>query len=120
MDDDARTARTLAKMLREDGFQIDVATDGAVAIGRLARGPLPHVLVTELVMPRVDGGTVARFARSRRADLPVVLITEVVDCQLERELDPHLWVFTKPVEYEALRSALDGFCGVHHSVAPGP
>ena len=45
VDDDVRMARTFALMLREDGYEVDFAADGAAAISRLTRDPLPDVLV---------------------------------------------------------------------------
>src|SRR5262245_14724103 len=79
VDDDVRTARLLARMLREDGFEAEFAPDGATAIGRLAHHPMPDVLVTDLRMPHASGVTVARYARSREATLPIVMITGYPD-----------------------------------------
>src|SRR5262245_11232922 len=67
-EDDVRTGRVLARMLEDDGFDVELANDGAAAIGRLAREPVPDVLVTDLRMPHADGNAVARYARSRCAD----------------------------------------------------
>src|SRR4051812_36598948 len=97
VDDDVRTARILVRMLREDGYNVEHAIDGATAIGRLARSPLPDVLVTDLRMPYADGMAVARYARSRRADLPVLVITGYPHLVTkEEELDPALMVLSKP------------------------
>ena len=107
VDDDLRTAKRMADMLREDGFAVEVARDGAAAIACLARSPIPDAIVTELNIPHADGTAVAQFARTRRADMRVVVVTGY----------PHLFrpaafgaepplVFTKPVEYMSLRDAL--------------
>ena len=75
VDDETRSVRLLAKMLREDGYDVELAFDGAAAIGRLARRPLPDVLITDLRMPHVDGVAVAHYARSMAPRIPVVFIT---------------------------------------------
>jgi CheY-like chemotaxis protein len=108
VDDDVRSARRLAKMLREDGYDVDVASDGAMAIARLAHGPLPSVLVTDLHMPSADGGAVARYARSRNKDMPIIVVTghPQLAATLERDLEPSPLVFTKPVVYADLSAAL--------------
>jgi DNA-binding NtrC family response regulator len=113
VDDDLRTTRRMADMLREDGFTVELARDGAAAVARLSRSPVPDALVTELTTAHADGIAIGRFARSQRPGLPVLVLTGY----------PHLFVadafssgppallFTKPVDYAvlsgALRNALD-------------
>lgn len=107
VDDDLRTARRMADMLREDGFAVEVSRDGSAAIARLARSPVPDAVVTELNLADVDGATVGQFARTRRHDMPIVVVTGY----------PHLFraaafgavspvVFTKPIDYASLRDLL--------------
>ena len=107
VDDDARSGHILARMLREDGYAAELALDGPTAIARLSREPVPDVLVTEMNLPIVDGLTVARYARSRRAAFPVLVVTGYPE--LARA--PHIvgappLVFTKPLDYRQLAAAL--------------
>ena len=108
VDDDVRTARLFVRMLREDGFQVELAHDGAAAIGRLGRAPMPDVLVTDLSMPHADGLAVAKYARACRPGLPVVLVTGYPDLVARRvgSLDPEPQVFTKPLDYDELSTKL--------------
>ncbi len=103
VDDDVRSARKLAQMLREDGFDVEVVGDGAAAIARLSRNHLPAVLVTDLHMPSADGAAVAKYARSRKCNIPVILVTGYPH-QAGRldDLDPKPIVFTKPLVYDDL------------------
>jgi two-component system response regulator MprA len=108
VDDDARSARALARLLEDDGFVVEVATDGAEALRRLAREPAPEVLVTDLLMPEVDGLSLARKARESAPKMPVFFVT----CYPELlggahdGLDPPAQVFTKPIEYFVLATAM--------------
>lgn len=104
VDDDFRTSRLLAKMLREDGFDVELAKDGASAIGRLTRTPLPDILVTDLHMPDVDGLAVTHFARSREPRLPIVFVTghPHLAVGVLATLNPVPVVLTKPIEYARL------------------
>lgn len=108
VDDDARTARRLAHMLREDGYAVEVAVDGASALGRLSRDPVPAVLVTDLRMPHADGVAVSKYARSRRPGIPVVVVTgyPLQAEWLERAFEPPPVVFTKPLSYDQLSGEL--------------
>jgi CheY-like chemotaxis protein len=101
VDDDVRSARILAQLLREDGFQVEIATDGASAIGRLARSPIPDTLITDFRMPLAGGEEVARYARSRCANMPIFVVTgypELV-ADLSAKFEPALVVFSKPLPY---------------------
>ena len=113
VDDDVRTARILARMLREDGFDVELAVDGAAAINRLARSPMPDVLVTDLQMPHADGVAVASYARSRRPGLPVLIVTGYPDL-VSRDgdaLDPAPTVLSKPLDYARLGDELRRLTG---------
>ena len=107
VDDDLRTSRRLAAMLREDGFAVEIARDGAAAIARLARTPVLDAVVTELNTAHADGHAISLFARTRNPHMPIIVVTG----------HPHLFhsesfaaeppvVFTKPVDYAALRDTL--------------
>lgn len=107
VDDDVRSARKLAQMLREDGFDVDIAGDGAAAIARLARAPIPAALVTDLQMPNANGAAVSKFARSRRLDMPIFVVTGYPQLATTLdELEPKPVVFTKPLQYDDLSAAL--------------
>jgi CheY-like chemotaxis protein len=107
VDEDVRTTRRMADMLREDGLGVEVARDGAAAVARLARDPVPDALVTELTTTHVQGAAIARFARFRRPGLPILVLTgypalfEPSCCGT-----PLALLFTKPVDYVTFKDAL--------------
>jgi two-component system response regulator MprA len=108
VDDELRTTRRMAAMLREDGFAVEIARDGAAAVARLARSPVPDALVTELTTAHADGLTIGRFARNQRPGIPVLVITGYPNLFHADAFagGPPATLFTKPVDYAALRSAL--------------
>jgi two-component system response regulator MprA len=109
VDDDVRAARMLARMLRDDGFEVELATDGAAAISRLARRPTPDILVTDLQMAHADGLAVASYARARRPALPVFIVTgypNLVAPGAPDALEPAATVYTKPLDYAAFSAEL--------------
>ncbi|MDI3282680.1 response regulator [Polyangium sp. 15x6] len=108
VDDDIRSARVFVRMLREDGFDVEVAHDGAHAIGRLSRAPAPDVLVTDIQMPHADGIAVAKYARSCNPTLPIFMVTgypEIVAARA-KAFDPEPRIFTKPLDYPAFAKEL--------------
>ncbi|MEP7051479.1 MAG: response regulator [Pseudomonadota bacterium] len=107
VDDDLRTTRRLAEMLREDGLTVEIARDGAAAIARFTQQPVPDALVTELTTAHADAAAVSRFGRSQRPGLPVLVVTGYPNLlQAEAFGSPPPLLFTKPVDYSKLRDAL--------------
>jgi len=76
VDDDAVTARFIASLLRENGYDVLVAEDGAHALELVDRHELAMV-VSDLVMPYRDGYSVLRAIRRNEKfhDLPVLLLS---------------------------------------------
>jgi len=74
-EDDVAVRRLVSSVLRHAGYDVLEATDGAEALAVLDRAAEVHLLVTDLVMPGVDGQELARRARERRPGLPVLFIT---------------------------------------------
>ena len=108
VDDDLRTTRRMADMLREDGFAVEIARDGAAAVACLSRSPVPDALVTELTTAHADGLAIGRFARNQRPGMPVLVLTGYPNLFHSDAFagGPPATLFTKPVDYAALRSAL--------------
>lgn len=107
VDGDVRTSRRLAELLEEDGYQVDLARDGAEALVRLANETTPDVLVTELRLPIGDGPSVARSARMLSPELAVVVLTRYANAvSLASFGSPAPLVLAKPLDYERLLAAL--------------
>jgi CheY-like chemotaxis protein len=107
-DVDPSATRVLGRMLREDGFEVSPAVDGAVAIGLLARMVRLDGLVTDVRLRRSDGITVAQYARSLYPAIPVFFVVDRPDLAeaAGRLLVPAPHVFPKPLDYEAFVRAL--------------
>ena len=116
VDDDARAASMLARMLEDDGFATEVTLDGAAALARLTRDPVPDVLVTDYHLPHADGLAVARYARSRGADMPIVLLTgdprTLAKASAGAPLQGATLVITKPIDYAELVRHLGAVLGL--------
>jgi two-component system response regulator MprA len=108
VEDDKRSARVLARMLVEDGYDVAIASDGAAAIARLSHGLVPDVLCTDLQLPHTSGVCVARYARLVAPGLPVLLTTGYPEqgADIEREFDPRPLILTKPLDYATLERAI--------------
>jgi two-component system response regulator MprA len=103
-EDDLRTAQVLARLLRDDDYEVEIASDLDAAIDRLQRGPMPDLVVTDLRRPFGGDMAVARFARGMRPALPVVIISGDPDQarKTHAALVPPPTVLPKPLAYAQL------------------
>jgi two-component system, OmpR family, response regulator ResD len=73
VDDEAIVRDVLTRYLEREGFRVDVAEDGEVALEVAARSR-PDIVVLDLMLPKVDGLEVFRRLRDL-GDVPVVMLT---------------------------------------------
>jgi two-component system cell cycle response regulator len=76
VDDSATVRSVIAARLRDRGFEVEEAHDGALG-AELALARPPDVVVTDLWMPGISGVQLCRLLRSeqRTRDVPVILVT---------------------------------------------
>ncbi|ACA19175.1 integral membrane sensor hybrid histidine kinase [Methylobacterium sp. 4-46] len=75
VEDDAMVRRASAETIGELGYRTITAPDGAAALACLDSNRDVAVLFTDVVMPGLDGPSLAAEARRRRPDLKVVFAT---------------------------------------------
>jgi len=77
-----------ARALRNKGYQVLEARDGEAALEIVdGEGRNIDLLVTDVVMPRMDGPTLAREIRARRPDMKVIFISGYAEDDFRRRLD---------------------------------
>ena len=76
VDDEAAIIATLGPFLERSGFTVCVAVDGeeALAVHLAAR---PDIVVTDVMMPRMDGRELLRRLRELEEWTPVILLTRI-------------------------------------------
>ncbi|APR85444.1 histidine kinase [Minicystis rosea] len=109
--DDSRTqAHRLRAFLEREGFAVRVATSGEAGLAACLVEPLPDAVVSDIVMPGIDGYEVCRRlkAQPRTRGIPVMLLTSLADPHdVVRALAAGADNFvTKPYRDEALATRL--------------
>jgi len=109
-DDFPQSAEILARLLRQDGNEVQIAQDGIEAV-EAAAAFQPDVAVLDLAMPKLNGYDAARLIREQPWGKRIFLIAlsgwgHQLDRQRTKEagFDTHL---TKPAKYETLAEVLD-------------
>jgi len=107
VDDDSDLLVVLAAQLEDEGFLVTTARDGVEAL-RCLESSWPDLLVTDLLMPRMDGLTLARLVKER-ADLPIIILSAVdsEDSKAEALEEVAEDYVTKPFHYPELRARIN-------------
>jgi two-component system chemotaxis sensor kinase CheA len=78
--DDSITTRTLEKnILEAAGYQVELATDGQEALAAIATGGMPDLIVSDILMPRMNGFELTERIKNdeRTVDIPVILVSSL-------------------------------------------
>jgi CheY-like chemotaxis protein len=109
VEDDFETQGAVANLLRDEGYEVDCAANGAEALSVLGRkAELPALIILDFWMPKMDGAEflVARSADPRLARIPVLVTTAV-------KPKPGTWgmvgmpMLMKPLGTKALLAAIE-------------
>ena len=81
VEDDAITRRNLSLLLSDEGYDVDQASDGVHALEKLDGRPFDLVL-SDIVMPRMDGLKLLQQLQFRAPQIPVMIMTSYVSDSL--------------------------------------
>ena len=102
-EDDTDMRRFLVKALQNAGFQVVSYDNGLSAYQRLREEPF-EMLLTDIVMPEMDGIELARRASELDPDIKIMFITgfAAVALNADSQAPKHAKVLSKPVHLRDL------------------
>lgn len=74
VEDDATLRRVLCDMLRLRGYDIASADDGVEGL-RMVEEHRPHLIIADVMLPRMDGFEMVRRVRALRADVEILFLS---------------------------------------------
>jgi DNA-binding NtrC family response regulator len=108
VEDDAAARVGLEQLLRSWGFLAESATDGEDALEKVTTFR-PAIVISDLVMPRLDGLGLLRALQSQGTDVTTLLLTAqgTVETAVEAMKEGAYDYLTKPVDISRLKILLD-------------
>ena len=105
--EDEATVRAVAeRALTRQGYRVLTATNGEEALEILDGGEAIDLLVSDVVMPMMDGPTLVRAAREQFPDLKVLFMSGYAEEQLRKSIDIDRVAFlAKPFSVQQLGQA---------------
>jgi serine phosphatase RsbU (regulator of sigma subunit)/FixJ family two-component response regulator len=74
VDDEADIAQLISLMIRQSNIEINIATNGREGI-TMAEDLHPDVIITDLMMPEVDGFSLMKKVQQQNIPVPVIMVT---------------------------------------------
>jgi DNA-binding response OmpR family regulator len=74
VDGNHAVAEVLDELLDQEGYQVRCAFTGEAALREIAHEP-PDLVLTDVMLPQVDGVSLAKQLQARRRAIPVVLMS---------------------------------------------
>jgi two-component system cell cycle sensor histidine kinase/response regulator CckA len=108
--EDEPMVRTVAeRALTRHGYTVITAANGEDALEQLARMETVDLLISDVVMPVMDGPTMVGEARKSHPDVPILFMSGYAEEQLRKSIDLEKVAFLpKPFSMQELAEAVRG------------
>jgi two-component system cell cycle sensor histidine kinase/response regulator CckA len=108
VEDEAMVRTVAERALTRHGYKVLTANNGEEALERLAEhGQDVELLISDVVMPLMDGPTMVREARKTFPDLPILFMSGYAEEQLRKSIDiANVAFLPKPFSVKELAEAV--------------
>ena len=87
VEDEPMVRNVAERALTRHGYTVITADNGEEALEIVAKGEPIHLLISDVVMPGMDGPTVVREARKSRPELKILFMSGYAEEQLRKSID---------------------------------
>lgn len=108
----------LQAVLEAEGFAVDVASSGKLALNKIQISP-PDLILLDVMMPDMDGYEVTRRIRQddKFPSIPILLVTAYDEARAVRGLELGANDFIrKPIDFEELLTRIRRFLQLEQSI----
>jgi two-component system cell cycle sensor histidine kinase/response regulator CckA len=106
VEDEAMVRSVAERALTRHGYTVLTAENGEAALEILGREETVDLMISDVVMPTMDGPTAVREARKTRPDLPILFISGYAEEQLRKSIDlERVHFLAKPFSVQKLAEA---------------
>jgi two-component system OmpR family response regulator len=103
VDDEPSVRDVIATVLLDAGYTVQTAADGQIAL-EIIDGAPPDLIITDVMMPHLDGWALVDHARERNSTLPIILMSagDWIRARGTMPLPDHAVFLAKPFTIEEL------------------
>ena len=115
IDDDAHIRRVIELKLKKAGYQVSIAENGEDGM-KMINAQLPDAIITDIVMPKMDGKAVIRKTNEFKKEHP--FLTLIVSCSIGFEENQWIdemqdtYFMEKPFSLNKVLECVDQYFGI--------
>jgi CheY-like chemotaxis protein len=104
VEDEFAIADLLEMVLTDEGYRVLTAANGRQGLERLADGPLPDLIISDYMMPLLDGAGLLQAMRNTEAhrDIPCIIMSSVPEANVRERIHGYTAFIRKPFQLAAV------------------
>lgn len=108
VDDEVMNVMILSRRLKKEGFVVEEASDGQVAIDMVsAAADIPDIVLMDLMMPNLDGWEATKKLKEKFPHIKVIAVSAKVDEEMRSAQNGFDDFCPKPVNFKLLISKIE-------------
>ena len=104
VDDEFAIADLLELVLTDEGYRVVLAGNGRQGLERLAEGPLPDLVISDYMMPVLDGAGLIQAMQENEAQrgIPCIVMTSMSEAAIRARITSYAAYVQKPFQLAAM------------------
>ncbi len=104
VEDEFAIADLLEMVLADAGYGVLIAGNGRQGLERMTEGPLPDLVISDYMMPVLDGAGLIQAMRSSEAQrgIPCIIMSSMPEAAVRERIEGYSAFVRKPFELSAM------------------
>lgn len=104
VEDEFAIADLLEMVLTDEGYRVLTAANGRQGLERLADRPLPDLVISDYMMPLLDGAGLLQAMRDAEAlrHIPCIIMSSVPEANVRERVNGYTAFIRKPFQFAAV------------------
>ncbi|WP_336987641.1 response regulator [Altererythrobacter aquiaggeris] len=116
VEDEDMVRAVAERALTRQGYTVTTAADGELGLAEIANGGAFDLIISDVVMPGMDGPAMMRHIRKVNPDVPVIFMSGYAEEQLRKDIDTtNMHFMAKPFSVDQIGRKVAGVLGASKS-----
>ncbi len=109
VEDEFAITDLLEMALTDEGYRVLTAANGRQGLARLAEGPRPDLVISDYMMPVLDGVGMLQAMRETEAhrDIPCIVMSSMPEANVRERVDGYAAFVRKPFQIVAVMQLVE-------------
>jgi CheY-like chemotaxis protein len=117
VEDEFAIAEVLEMALTDDGYRVMIAANGRQGLECLAQDPPPDLVISDFMMPVLDGARFLHAMRETEAhrNIPCIIMSSAPEASVRRQIEGYAGFIRKPFRLADMVQLVEGVLGTQGS-----